>query len=223
MNNEETNESIKADSSTEENQMPLNGSIGENTREEVAKTDGMGTTSEPRHETDTEELINDLKENKGEEPISDLSETIVEPLFEVETKEKTSVGRPTVMTPEVIARLEYAFVMGCTDSEACLYAGISHPPLYEYQQAHPEFTERKNQLKQAPFLKARTTIVESLSNPEHAKWYMERKLKAEFAARTEITGKDGESLNVSIVKYADDNTPVQVPAETLPTPDSQSV
>ncbi|HYW81837.1 MAG TPA: hypothetical protein VFB30_01185 [Spirochaetia bacterium] len=34
------------------------------------------------------------------------------------------VGRKTVMTPEVVRKLEEAFSMDCTDEEACAYAGV---------------------------------------------------------------------------------------------------
>jgi hypothetical protein len=33
-------------------------------------------------------------------------------------------GRPTVMTEEVMRKLEEAFSLDCTDEEACAYAGI---------------------------------------------------------------------------------------------------
>jgi len=39
-------------------------------------------------------------------------------------------GRPTKMTPEVIAKLEYAFAISCTDQQACIYAEISVDTLY---------------------------------------------------------------------------------------------
>lgn len=90
-------------------------------------------------------------------------------------------GRPTVMTDEVLAKLEYVFAMGGTDTEAIFYAGISKDALYDYQKEHPEFTERKEALKESPILKARTTVIESLEHPDHAKWYLERKTKGEFA------------------------------------------
>jgi hypothetical protein len=54
-----------------------------------------------------------------------------------------NAGRPTVMTPEIIAKLEYVFALGGTDKEACLYADIGLETLYNYQRNHPEFAERK--------------------------------------------------------------------------------
>lgn len=104
------------------------------------------------------------------------------------------VGRPTIMTPETISKLEEVFSLGGTDEEACFYAGIGKTTLYNYQEEHPEFVERKEALKETPVLKARKTIVDSLANPLTAQWFLERKRKKEFSARTEITGDDGKDL-----------------------------
>ena len=85
------------------------------------------------------------------------------------------------MTPEVVNKLEEAFAMGCTDLEACLFADISKQTLYNYQDAHPGFVDRKEELKETPVLKARQTILNNLEDPQNAKWYLERKKKDEFA------------------------------------------
>ena len=58
------------------------------------------------------------------------------------------MARPTVMTPEVIAKLEEAFAWGCSDIEACLWADIAPKTLYVYQEKNPEFAQRKAALKE---------------------------------------------------------------------------
>lgn len=89
---------------------------------------------------------------------------------------KNKGGRPTVVDKDVIKVLEQAFSMGCTDKEACVLADISHQTLYNYQKDHPEFVERKEQLKEKPILKARKTVVDSLDNDVDSAWkYLERK------------------------------------------------
>lgn len=107
---------------------------------------------------------------------------------------KHAGGRPPSITVDVVNKLEQAFSLGCTDSEACLYADISRQTLYNYEAKHPEFIDRKATLKEKPFLLARKTIIEDCKTPEGARWYMERKKKNEFALRTELTGKDGDNL-----------------------------
>ena len=107
---------------------------------------------------------------------------------------ENKVGRKTVMTDEVISKLEHIYSLDGTDEEACAFANISEATLYNYQKENQEFIERKNSLKQKPFLKARETIVGGLGEPEFALKYMERKKKKEFAQRTELTGEEGKEL-----------------------------
>ena len=90
------------------------------------------------------------------------------------------LGRPTIMTPETISRLREAFLMGCTDREACIYADISQSTLYLYQQENNEFSEQKNTWKINPVLKARKTIFDNLDSVGVAKWYLEKKAREEF-------------------------------------------
>jgi hypothetical protein len=118
------------------------------------------------------------------------------------TTGKYRTGRPTVMTPEVISKLEAAFSYGASDGEACVHAGISAESLYSYQKSNPEFTKRKELLKEKPALAARRNIVLSIDkgDVELSKWFITRKKKEEFSPRNELTGKDGESLNPLIFK-----------------------
>lgn len=109
---------------------------------------------------------------------------------------KSLVGRPPVIDKDVLNKLEISYSMGCSDSEACLFANISKQTLYNYQEKHPEFKERKQLLKEKLVLKARTVIAEALNKKDEntAKWYLERKRKDEFSTRQEIGG------NVSVQK-----------------------
>lgn len=96
------------------------------------------------------------------------------------------IGRPTVMTPVTIDKLEEAFEWGCSDLEACLHAGIGKTALYDYQTANPDFAERKEQLKKNPTLRARRTVYKDIAeNSDLALKYLERKEKDEFSTKTE--------------------------------------
>lgn len=112
--------------------------------------------------------------------------------------DKRPVGRPSVMTQQIIDKLEYAFSLGCDDKSACFYAGISTQPLYDYQQAHPEFAERKAQLKSQQVFKARMAIDNALNQNDTAtaRWLLERKCRDEFSTRTEI-----KTEPQTIIKY----------------------
>lgn len=105
-------------------------------------------------------------------------------------------GRPTVVTEEALQKLEYAFSIGCTDIEACLYSDISKSTLYNYQNENPDFLERKEKLKETPVLKARTTVFDDIKQVDTAKWYLERKKRAEFSQRHEVEMPDGFNINV---------------------------
>lgn len=115
------------------------------------------------------------------------------------------IGRPTIMTPETISKLEEVFSIGGSDNEACFYAGIGKSTLYNYQQEHPEFVERKEALKERPILKARQTVVKSLDDADMALKFLERKKKDEFSLRTEFTGQNGGPINISQVLDKLDN------------------
>lgn len=75
-----------------------------------------------------------------------------------------AIGRPSVMTDEVIRKLEEAFTWGCTDAEACCYAGIGMSTLYDYCQKNDAFSDRKETLKNMPVMKARRIIDTALSD-----------------------------------------------------------
>jgi hypothetical protein len=107
-----------------------------------------------------------------------------------------TIGRPTVMTPEIIALLEEAFLIGASDKEACFKANIGTTTLYDYCKENPDFAERKEELKEAVKYRARYNIAKAINEGDKAlsQWYAERKMKDEFSSRTETTGKDGAPL-----------------------------
>lgn len=73
-------------------------------------------------------------------------------------------GRPRKITDTVVAKLEEAFRMGCTDAEACLYADINPATLYRYCEQNPKFSERKETLKTNPVLKAKGIQLQALED-----------------------------------------------------------
>lgn len=130
-----------------------------------------------------------------------------------ENQDSGGVGRPTVMTPEVILKLEEAFAWGCSDIEACFYAGISKSPFYEYQEAHPEFKDRKEELKSKPILQIRRTVLRGIiggpaqydakgklivhpvpPDPDLGLKYLERVKPDEFRLRSQVTDGDDKPI-----------------------------
>ncbi len=101
------------------------------------------------------------------------------------------VGRPTVMTKEVIDKLEMLFAKGLSDREACLIADIHPSTLYDYCNDNPEFTERKELLKEQIKTKAKLNVADAINNNDVdlSKWYLERKSKDEFSTKQTIDGE----------------------------------
>jgi len=127
------------------------------------------------------------------------------------------VGRPTIMTPEILNKLEVAYSNDATDEQACFLANISHQTLYNYQKEHPEFIERKKALKSMVTYQAKSNLKELIFSQEKelekekieaSKWILPKKEKQDYSERTELTGKDGKDLIVNVVKYDNDTASV---------------
>lgn len=103
---------------------------------------------------------------------------------------KNKGGRPTVVTPDVLAKLNDAFAFCYSDIEACLYAGISVDALYDYQKKNPQFAKRKEMLRKTPNLKAKKTLVENVGELSQARWWAEHKMSDEFGTKNTIAIED---------------------------------
>lgn len=95
-------------------------------------------------------------------------------------------GRPTVKSEEVVRKIEECAALGSSIEEIAFYVGIHRATLYRWMEEDQELKDRIEELQERPILKARQAIVKALDEPEHAKWYLERKRKNEFSQRTEV-------------------------------------
>ena len=129
-------------------------------------------------------------------------------------------GRPTVMTKEILSKLEAAWNIGATDRIACASAGIGEATLYKYLSEHPEYVEVKDHCKSQLAIQALNNTAQAMQGKnwkgdpysddrnecarvalDTSKWALTHgPHKGDYANRTEVTGADGESLNV-LVKY----------------------
>lgn len=110
-------------------------------------------------------------------------------------------GRPTVMTPAVLAKLEQAFAIDATVKEALSYADIGNDAYYDYLKKHPEFAERISKLRERPVLAARQKVVSGIKDSyANAMDYLKRKRRLEFSDRMEVTGAEGEAIKVEIAE-----------------------
>lgn len=100
-------------------------------------------------------------------------------------------GQPTKMTPKTLKLLQDAFLLGCTDDEACFAADISHTTLYNYQKENPKYVDQKRQWKKRPVYLARKCVVDNVSEDKDlALKFLERKNKKEFSLRQENINAD---------------------------------
>lgn len=99
------------------------------------------------------------------------------------------VSNPIKLTEETVKRLEEAFLMDCSVEEACFMAKITRQTYYNWINSFPEWKERFDNCRQNPFLIARKTIYDNLSEKETAKWFLERKNR-EFKNKSDITSDD---------------------------------
>lgn len=113
-------------------------------------------------------------------------------------------GRPSIMTQEILDKLRQAFLIGATNEEACGFAGIGVKTLYNYFEKEPEFVQQVADWKNDPILEAKNTIVKNIKRDTNvAKWYLERRAKAEYGNNVDIT-TDGEKLSPILVKFIDE-------------------
>lgn len=113
-------------------------------------------------------------------------------------------GRPTAVTKEVLRDLRMGFMMGYSDNECIAFAGLTRSVFYDYKAKNAEFADYVEQWKEAPILKAKRTLYQSLNNQDAAQWYLERKLRGEFALRKELTGPDGGSIGIALDRIETD-------------------
>jgi len=115
------------------------------------------------------------------------------------------MARPVEFTKEVVRKLEEAFLLDCSVEEACFFADISRDTYYKHIKKEPSLSDRFEELRQAPFLKARRTINKAIGeNPMIAIDYMRRKRKKEFGDNLDLTS-DGQKLSTTPEERAEVN------------------
>lgn len=103
---------------------------------------------------------------------------------DLKREDRDKRGRPTVMTKQVLSKLEAAFKIGANKREACTFAGIGEATFYRFLEAYPDFESEIEDWQNDPVLAARSNIIaaikDSKSLPES--WgYLRAKRKKEFA------------------------------------------
>lgn len=114
---------------------------------------------------------------------------------------KNKGGRPPTIKSEKVQKLQIAFCLGCSDEEACLFAGVKRSTFYDFCKKHPEFSEQKEQWKKNPILKAKKLIFDNLGTDlKTARWYLERKCRNEFSLKNEITEDNNSDTKLAYLQ-----------------------
>jgi len=116
-------------------------------------------------------------------------------------KKKSNAGRPTDFKEEVVTKLVEAFKNDFTDTEACIYAGISRNTFYRWLNEKPEFNDKIQSAKAFLFFAAKRNITQQVVNlksvPDSWK-FLEKRQKDIYADRQERTGAGGKPIQVEI-------------------------
>lgn len=143
----------------------------------------MAATKKEKHEKAAAAIL------KTPEAV-EFSDAADELVFRIQVPVPRRVGRPTVMTAAALAKLEYAFKIGCADHEACLFAGVSVDSLQRYFDKHPEYRVLSSAWKDAYLVMfARANIAAAITgnvpkgNLAISQDYLRAKRKDEFAEK----------------------------------------
>jgi hypothetical protein len=115
---------------------------------------------------------------------------------------KSNAGRPTVITPEVTAKLLSAFSVGANIGESCRFAGISEDAFANARKSSPEFNGKMEAAQDQLILKAKNVLAKKIHGEDiHTTlWFLERKCRKEYATHQDIDLKsDGEKIGFNMV------------------------
>ncbi len=87
---------------------------------------------------------------------------------------RDAVGRPTHMTMHVMAKLEFAYKVGCDDRLAASFAGIGFTTLTAFLKKHPKYRELTFDWQKDRIVRAKATLARAAAvDPVWAKYVVE--------------------------------------------------
>lgn len=112
---------------------------------------------------------------------------------------KEGKGRPTVMTPETLRKLEEGAEWSLNDTELALHADIGYSTLKDYFKANPEFSARIDKLRHKPSLLAKLQVYKDLreGDTNTAKWQLENRNNAEYSKKQVTENKEDLTVKFS--------------------------
>lgn len=114
-------------------------------------------------------------------------------------------GRPPIDRDAVLPKLVEAFKRDATREEACRYAKIGTTTYERYMKDDEDFRGQIEDAQDYALGLAKEGIVNHLEkkrDPDFALRFLERRQRARYALRNEITGEDGKPMEVDVVGEA---------------------
>ncbi len=102
---------------------------------------------------------------------------------------ENKAGRPTVITPKVVSKLEALFSVGLTVREACLESGISHEAYYSRVRSDEQFADKMANAQNNLTNTAKKVVAYKLMDQDAktAMWWLDRLDKKEMAKQQAVT------------------------------------
>jgi hypothetical protein len=113
-------------------------------------------------------------------------------------------GRPPIDRMKALRYLVEAFKLDATDEEACSYAGVSETWYYDEMKKNDEFSDQIHRAQRYPFLVAKGSVVGAMETGDNiiGLKYLERRQKKLYSPRVEVTGEDGDAVQINLLTEA---------------------
>lgn len=100
-------------------------------------------------------------------------------------KPKRTAGRPSVITPDVLSKLEAAFCNDFTDQQALEHAGISSATYYRWLKYDAEFRERMRRAQNYPIILAKRAVIAAIKKGDGklALRFLERRQSERYSTK----------------------------------------
>ena len=117
-------------------------------------------------------------------------------------KIKNKWWRPSKLNEDVIKKLEKAFRVWGSITQACKYAGISIQDYYNWIQKNKGFFDKMEQARNFPFIFAKTKIFEAMNSNELS---LASKNALEFLRRRDPERKDKTETTATVESLSDED------------------
>ena len=113
------------------------------------------------------------------------------------------IGRPQVLNEDNLRKLMRHLEEDCSIEEASKNVGIAFSVVYDKMRKDKSFSQEIERSKNMVATKAKRNLAKSIKRGEldTSKWWLERKRKAEYSLRTEVTGTGGQPVQFNVIHW----------------------